>query len=65
LTTPAEGETAHEREEHHRGRGADFILANPPFNISDWGGERVRDDQRWQYGVSPAGNANFAWVIAA
>jgi type I restriction enzyme M protein len=41
---------------------ADFILANPPFNISDWGGERLRDDKRWQYGVPPAGNANFAWV---
>lgn len=41
---------------------ADFILANPPFNVSDWGGERVRDDKRWQYGVPPAGNANFAWV---
>jgi type I restriction enzyme M protein len=41
---------------------ADFILANPPFNVSDWGGERLRDDRRWQYGVPPAGNANFAWV---
>ncbi|MBX6765218.1 MAG: N-6 DNA methylase, partial [Rubrobacteraceae bacterium] len=41
---------------------ADFILANPPFNVSDWGGERLRDDKRWQYGVPPAGNANFAWV---
>lgn len=41
---------------------ADFILANPPFNISDWGGENLRDDIRWKYGVPPAGNANFAWV---
>ncbi|MES0873162.1 type I restriction-modification system subunit M [Sinimarinibacterium thermocellulolyticum] len=41
---------------------ADFILANPPFNVSDWGGERLRIDARWQYGVPPAGNANFAWV---
>ncbi len=41
---------------------ADFILANPPFNISDWGGERVENDVRWQYGAPPAGNANFAWV---
>jgi type I restriction enzyme M protein len=41
---------------------ADFILANPPFNVSDWGGERLRDDRRWQYGVPPVGNANFAWV---
>jgi type I restriction enzyme M protein len=41
---------------------ADFILANPPFNISDWGGDRLREDVRWRYGVPPAGNANFAWV---
>jgi type I restriction enzyme M protein len=41
---------------------ADFILANPPFNISDWGGERLREDARWQFGVPPAGNANYAWL---
>lgn len=41
---------------------ADFILANPPFNISDWGGERLRDDPRWAFGVPPPGNANFAWL---
>lgn len=41
---------------------ADFILANPPFNISDWGGERLRDDVRWKYGPPPVGNANFAWL---
>jgi type I restriction enzyme M protein len=41
---------------------ADFVLANPPFNMSDWGGERLREDVRWEYGVPPAGNANFAWV---
>jgi type I restriction enzyme M protein len=41
---------------------AGFILANPPFNVSDWGGERLRDDKRWKYGVPPVGNANFAWV---
>jgi type I restriction-modification system DNA methylase subunit len=41
---------------------ADFILANPPFNISDWGGERLREDARWAYGVPPAGNANYAWL---
>jgi len=41
---------------------ADFILANPPFNVSDWGGERLREDARWKYGVPPSGNANFAWV---
>ncbi len=41
---------------------ADYVLANPPFNDSDWGGDRLRDDPRWQYGTPPAGNANFAWV---
>ena len=41
---------------------ADYILANPPFNVSDWGGERLRDDKRWKYGVPPVGNANFALV---
>jgi type I restriction enzyme M protein len=41
---------------------ADFILANPPFNVSDWGGDRVRDDVRWKYGAPPVNNANFAWV---
>jgi len=41
---------------------ADYILANPPFNVSDWGGERLRSDVRWKYGVPPVGNANFAWV---
>ena len=41
---------------------ADFVLANPPFNISDWGGEHVRDDVRWKFGASPVGNANFAWL---
>lgn len=41
---------------------ADFILANPPFNVSDWGGDRLQDDKRWRYGAPPAGNANFAWV---
>lgn len=41
---------------------ADYILANPPFNVSDWGGERLREDKRWQYGVPPMGNANYAWV---
>jgi type I restriction enzyme M protein len=41
---------------------ANFVLANPPFNISDWGGDRLREDVRWKYGAPPAGNANFAWV---
>lgn len=41
---------------------ADYILANPPFNISDWGGDRLREDVRWKYGVPPASNANYAWL---
>ena len=41
---------------------ADYVLANPPFNDSDWGGERLKDDKRWKFGIPPAGNANFAWV---
>ncbi|WP_372359283.1 type I restriction-modification system subunit M [Xanthomonas axonopodis] len=41
---------------------ADFILANPPFNISDWGGERLREDVRWKFGPPPVGNANYAWL---
>ena len=40
----------------------DFILANPPFNVSDWGGERLKEDVRWKYGVPPAANANYAWL---
>ena len=46
----------------HKDLKADFILANPPFNVSDWGGDRLRDDVRWRYGAPPPGNANFAWV---
>ena len=41
---------------------ADFVIANPPFNDSDWSGDQLRGDARWQYGVPPAGNANFAWI---
>ncbi len=41
---------------------ADFIMANPPFNLSDWGADKLADDVRWQYGLPPAGNANFAWL---
>ena len=46
----------------HKDLRADFVLANPPFNDSDWGGESLREDVRWKYGVPPTGNANFAWV---
>jgi type I restriction enzyme M protein len=48
--------------DRHPDHKADYILANPPFNVSDWGGDRLREDKRWKYGVPPAGNANFAWV---
>ena len=41
---------------------ADFIMANPPFNLSGWGADKLKDDVRWQYGMPPAGNANFAWL---
>jgi type I restriction enzyme M protein len=50
------------RRDLHPDLRADFILANPPFNVSDWKGELLRDDVRWKYGVPPVGNANFAWI---
>lgn len=46
----------------HKDLKADFILANPPFNMKSWGGERLGEDVRWKYGVPSVGNANFAWV---
>jgi len=46
----------------HKDLKADFVLANPPFNDSAWGGDRLREDARWRHGAPPAGNANFAWV---
>lgn len=54
------GDTFH--NDQHPELKADYIIANPPFNISDWGGERLREDKRWQFGAPPAGNANYAWV---
>ncbi|NOK32800.1 SAM-dependent DNA methyltransferase [Corallococcus exercitus] len=48
--------------DQHKDLKADYVLANPPFNDSDWGGDRLREDVRWKFGVPPAGNANFAWV---
>ena len=54
------GDTFH--NDQHKDLKADFIIANPPFNISDWGGERLREDARWRYGTPPTGNANFAWI---
>lgn len=41
---------------------ADFIMANPPFNLSNWGQDKLKDDKRWEYGLPPAGNANYAWI---
>ena len=46
----------------HKDKRFDFILANPPFNLSDWGGDKLKDDPRWDYGIPPEGNANFAWM---
>ena len=57
---PQHADTFH--KDLHKDLKANFILANPPFNMSDWGGERLRDDVRWQYSAPPVGNANFAWV---
>lgn len=54
------GDTFHNNQ--HPDLKADFILANPPFNISDWRGELLKDDKRWKYGVPPPGNANYAWI---
>src|SRR5664279_3940631 len=56
----AHGDTFH--NDRHPDLKADFVLANPPFNDSDWRGELLKDDKRWVYGTPPAGNANFAWV---
>ena len=56
----AHGDTFH--NDRHAALKADYILANPPFNVSDWGAERLKDDQRWRFGTPPKGNANFAWV---
>lgn len=49
-------------DDQHKREKFDFILANPPFNLKDWGGDRLEDDVRWQYGIPPVGNANFAWL---
>ncbi|PZS03114.1 MAG: N-6 DNA methylase [Pseudonocardiales bacterium] len=57
---PEWGDSFH--HDAHPDLRAAFILTNPPFNVSDWGGERLRDDPRWKYGTPPVGNANFAWI---
>ena len=55
-----EGDSFH--DDQFKDLKADFVIANPPFNDSDWRGELLQDDVRWKYGVPPKGNANFAWV---
>lgn len=54
------GDTFH--NDRHKDLKADYIIANPPFNISDWGGERLQDNHMWKYGAPPSGNANYAWL---
>lgn len=49
-------------EDQHPTLRADYIMANPPFNLSDWGADKLKEDLRWKYGIPPAGNANFAWL---
>jgi type I restriction enzyme M protein len=56
----AHGDSFH--NDQHPDLKADYVLANPPFNDSDWRGELLKDDKRWKYGVPPSGNANYAWV---
>lgn len=57
---PHQADTFH--DDLHKTLKADYILANPPFNISDWGGNKLTEDVRWKYGVPPEGNANYAWL---
>lgn len=49
-------------KDQHKDRQFDFVIANPPFNLKDWGGNQLKKDQRWQYGIPPEGNANYAWI---
>ena len=49
-------------DDQHETLKADFIMANPPFNLKDWGADRLQNDKRWQFGIPPSGNANFAWM---
>lgn len=49
-------------DDQHSTLKADFIMANPPFNLSDWGADKLEKDVRWKFGIPPAGNANFAWM---
>lgn len=49
-------------DDRHPTLRANYIMANPPFNLSDWGADKLKEDVRWKYGMPPAGNANFAWL---
>lgn len=49
-------------DDQHQTMRADYIMANPPFNLKNWGGEKLTDDARWKYGMPPVGNANYAWM---
>lgn len=54
------GDTFH--NDQHKDLKADYIIANPPFNVSDWGGDQLKEDVRWKYGTPSVGNANYAWL---
>ena len=54
------GDTFH--NDKHKDLKADYIMANPPFNISDWGGEQLQDSHLWKYGIPPTSNANYGWL---
>ncbi len=65
LMRKAERAAANEGSFHRdelRELRTDFVLANPPFDIADWGGERLRENVRWAFGAPPVGDANFAWL---
>lgn len=48
--------------DQHPTMRADYVMANPPFNLTPWGADKLKEDQRWKYGMPPAGNANYAWI---
>ena len=60
---PHHADTFH--QDLHKTLKSDLILTNPPFNISDWGGNQLTDDVRWKFGIPPAGNANYAWFVCS